>query len=169
MKIRKNYKIIGTIILSVLIIGLYYFNHIKKKEIPLNVLLEQNYNKEYIKDKTLSQTQVINKENSPVGSNVDLIKVLLIVLDKKYETEIKENSTVFEVMKKIEEETGNNNFTFIYKSVAGMGSFVTGINNNKGSPGKYWIYYVNDKKASVGVSNYILKEGDIINWKQEGI
>ena len=101
MKIRKNYKIIGTIILSVLIIGLYYFNHIKKKEIPLNVLLEQNYNKEYIKDKTLSQTQVINKENSPVGSNVDLIKVLLIVLDKKYETEIKENSTVFEVMKKI--------------------------------------------------------------------
>ena len=50
-----------------------------------------------------------------------------------------------------------------------MGSFVTGINNNKGSPGKYWIYYVNDKKASVGVSNYILKEGDIINWKQEGI
>ena len=50
-----------------------------------------------------------------------------------------------------------------------MGSFITEINGIKGLPGKYWIYYVNDKLASVGVSKYVLKEGDIINWKNEGI
>jgi hypothetical protein len=170
MKIRKNYKVFGIIILSILIIGLYYFNFIKKKEIPLNVLLEQNYSKEYIKEKTLKPTQVLNKENLLTEPNVKTIKVSLIVLDKKYEIEIKENSTVFEVMKKIKaDNVASNLFNFNYKENAGMGSFITGINGKDGSPGKYWIYYVNDKKAAIGVSNYKLKEGDIISWKQEGI
>ena len=99
------------------------------------------------------------------GKNV---KVSLEVLDKKYKTNIEENSTVFEVMKKIEEEnTEDNLFNFKYIEYASLGSFITEINGIKGTPGKYWIYYINSKEASVGVSKYILKSGDIISWKQE--
>jgi len=96
------------------------------------------------------------------------VKVSLEILDKKYETNIEENSTVFEVMKKIEKEnTKDNLFNFEYTEYASLGSFITEINGIKGTPGKYWIYYVNNIEASVGVSKYILKSGDIISWKQE--
>ena len=27
------------------------------------------------------------------------------------------------------------------------------------------MYYINDKEASLGVSSYTVKEGDIIEWK----
>ena len=94
------------------------------------------------------------------------IKVSLIVFDKNYELEIKENSSVFEVMKKLQ-DLKENEFSFKYKEYPGMGVFVYEINGMKGKRGAYWIYYVNDKEASVGVSSYTLSEGDSILWKQE--
>ena len=92
------------------------------------------------------------------------IQVTLNVLDKKYQVDTKENSTVFEVMEKIEKE---NLFNFKYKEHIGLGIFITEINGIKSGSGKYWIYYVNGKEASVGVSKNVLKDGDIISWKQE--
>ena len=69
-------------------------------------------------------------------------------------------------MSQIKEEN-KNDFDFEYNEYPYLGIFINGINGAVGSPGAYWIYYVNDKEASVGVSNYIINEGDIINWKQE--
>ncbi|MFA6999639.1 MAG: DUF4430 domain-containing protein [Candidatus Paceibacterota bacterium] len=94
------------------------------------------------------------------------LKVSLIVLDKKYETEIKEGGTVYDAMRSIE-SVKENNFSFKIKEYVGLGIFVEGINGVMGELGKYWIYYVNDKEASVSVSKYVLKSGDIINWKRE--
>lgn len=62
-----------------------------------------------------------------------------------------------------------SDFSFKGKEYSSLGYFVEEINRNKGTPGKYWIYYVNGKEASVGISKYILKNGDIIKWSQEGI
>ena len=60
-----------------------------------------------------------------------------------------------------------NNFTFNYKEYSGLGIFIDEINGVKGGQGGYWIYYINNKEANVGVSNYILKDGDSVLWKQE--
>jgi len=32
---------------------------------------------------------------------------------------------------------------------------------------KYWIYYINSETASVGASDYVVAEGDVILWNYE--
>ena len=59
------------------------------------------------------------------------------------------------------------NFSFKTKEYPGLGYFVEEINGVGGGQGKYWIYYVNGKEASVGIKDYVVKEGDIISWKHE--
>lgn len=102
----------------------------------------------------------------PKALSLRNIKVSLFVLNKKYETEVKEGGTVYDAMKSIESEK-ENNFSFKTKEYGSLGIFVDGINGIMGKSGQYWIYYVNDKEASVSVSKYVLKSGDIINWKRE--
>lgn len=60
-------------------------------------------------------------------------------------------------------------FTFSGKEYSGLGFFVEEINGvkNNTQEGRYWIYYINGKKAQVGISSYILKPNDIIMWKYE--
>ena len=95
------------------------------------------------------------------------IKVSLIIQEKKYEIEIKDGATVFEVMQKMQKENSKNDlFDFKYTEHTGLGIFINEINGLKGSGG-YWIYYVNGMEANVGVSNYKIKNGDIISWKYE--
>ena len=112
----------------------------------------------------------LNKEKQiqmsiPVDKNYKFIKVSLQVEDKNYITSIVENGTVFDAMEQIKKE--NKEFDFKYTKHAGLGVFVDEIDGIKGERDAYWIYYVNNKKAGIGVSHYILKDGDIINWKQE--
>lgn len=102
----------------------------------------------------------INKNNNIVDSQ-NLITVSLEVDDSFYKNEIKEGSTVYDAMTKFE------GFSFKSQNYSSLGIFVYEINEVGNSPNNYWIYYVNNVKASVGVSKYILESGDIIKWKQE--
>jgi hypothetical protein len=75
---------------------------------------------------------------------------------------------VFEVMQKVQKESSKeNNFSFKYKEYPSLGIFIDEINEVGGDSGKYWIYYINGKEASVGVSKNIIKSGDIISWEQK--
>ena len=56
--------------------------------------------------------------------------------------------------------------TFKTETYTGMGEFVEEINGVKNG-NKNWIYYVNNKKAEIGVSNYKINPGDIVSWKYE--
>jgi hypothetical protein len=47
----------------------------------------------------------------------------------------------------------------------GLGVFVTDIGALHQSNGKYLIYFINGTEASVGVSSYVPKNGDIVLWK----
>ena len=156
MKIKKIYIVI---VLASLSIFLIFFLHSNKKDASPKIVEQEQIPVENIKVKIPTEK-----------ADIDTIKVSLVVSDKEYKTEIKNNSSVFDAMKKIEEEsTKDNMFSFKYTNNASLGNFVTEINGHAGTPGKYWIYYVNNLKASVGVSNYVLKSGDIIKWSQEGI
>ena len=44
-----------------------------------------------------------------------------------------------------------------------MGKLVEEINGLKNSGEKNWIYYINGKKANIGVSNYKINKGDIVS------
>ncbi|HAE36971.1 MAG: hypothetical protein UR85_C0009G0021 [Candidatus Nomurabacteria bacterium GW2011_GWF2_35_66] len=170
----KEQKILigGLVILLIFIISFLYLNFNSKesfvidtfkKDAQIENLPEPPSTKEAVKVEKVLQIE-------SKALSVNMIKVSLNVFDKKYEVETKEGTSVFEMMKILEEKsTPLNTFSFQYKEVSGLGSFITEINGVKGTPGKYWMYYVNDKLASVGVSQYILKDGDIINWKNEGI
>ena len=81
--------------------------------------------------------------------------------DKSYIVKVEEGVNVYDVMKSAQ----NDGFSFNGKEYPGLGFFVEEINGIKGENGKYWMYYVNNKEAEVGISKYIIKDGDIINWK----
>jgi hypothetical protein len=90
--------------------------------------------------------------------------VTLIVSDKIYEIRIDENESLYGTMINLENKNANN-FSFNYKNYPSLGIFINEINGQKAGSGKYWIYSVNGKEATVGISNFILKDGDIINWE----
>ena len=97
------------------------------------------------------------------------IKATVVVSGRSYDAYISEGKNIYDFMNTLANNAKDNNFTFHAQEYKGMGYFVDMINGVYGSPGAYWVYYINDKKASVGISQYIVKEGDIIRWAQEGI
>jgi len=84
---------------------------------------------------------------------------------KNFETvKLKEGKTVFDLLKKVTEE---NNLEFSYKEYPDLGVFIESIDNFKNDPEKnlWWQYWVNGEFGKVGVSNYQLKNGDLVEWK----
>jgi len=170
MNKNKKYIFIGFATLLILIVGLLYLNSSKEKVLPIIIENQQIQTDLNTKTQVEIPIQKDEKKETPQTKPLDEnnIKVSLLVVDKRYEVNIKEDSSVFDAMEKMQKENTDNLFNFKYTHNASLGNFITEINGKYGTPGKYWIYYVNNKKASVGVSNYILKDGDIITWSQEG-
>ena len=93
-------------------------------------------------------------------------KAILEINGQRYEGAITAGGTVYGFMTNLREE-GKINFT--EKTYVGMGKIIVTINGVK-SNGEYtWIYYVNDKEAEVGVSNYKINPGDVVSWKYEKV
>ncbi len=88
----------------------------------------------------------------------------LVIGSNKVSFQFEEGQTIYEVMQKLQEE---NKLSFTGKEYPALGFFVTSVDSLRSGEGKNLIYYVNGKEASVGISNYEIKEGDIIEWKLE--
>ena len=67
----------------------------------------------------------------------------------------------------LEEVKNTGKITLLGKNHPGLGFFVTEIGSLHSGNGKNLLYYINGKEATVGVSSYKLKDGDIIEWKLE--
>lgn len=98
---------------------------------------------------------------NPVGLNSG-VKTVLEINNVRYEDEITGEMSVYDFMSKLQSE---RKITFKDKTYVGMGKLIEEINGLKSSGNKYWIYYVNDKEAQVGVLDYKIKQGDIVSWK----
>ncbi len=72
------------------------------------------------------------------------------------------NETLFDFTKRL---TDQNKLSFVYKDYKDLGMLVQEIGSHKNSPRAYWQYWVNNKYAQVGASTYVVKAGDIIEWK----
>ncbi|MDO8592723.1 MAG: DUF4430 domain-containing protein [bacterium] len=93
------------------------------------------------------------------------IKMAIIINGINYETEIKVGSSAYDLMNNLRQE---NKISFSGKNYAELGFFAEEINGVKNNPsGENWLYYVNGQPAQVGISNYIIKNNDIIEWKYE--
>lgn len=82
------------------------------------------------------------------------------------EVSLDEAKTAHQVMQQAADQC---QFGYQTKQYASLGVFVDGIAGvvSDKSAGLYWIFYVNGKKANVGVSSYVLQPGDELSWKFE--
>ena len=104
---------------------------------------------------------VVNKTEVNTGP-----RVTIEVNGATYTTPWQDDMTLLDGMNILEKNV-NSSFSFKSKSYSSLGEFIYEINGIKESPGKYWLYYVNGKQGSVGVSKYELQQGDRIEWRQE--
>lgn len=97
----------------------------------------------------------------------DNFSVSLEAAGKTYQAKVAAGATAYDLMKKLQLEQG---LKFSAKEYAGLGALIEEINGAKNDvkANKFWIFYVNGKSSEVGVSNYVLKNNDIIGWKYEG-
>ncbi len=70
---------------------------------------------------------------------------------------------LFEILKMKAKE---KDIEFSYKDYGGsMGIFITSINGFSNTKDKWWQYYVNGEYAKVGISNYKVQVGDVIEFR----
>ncbi len=117
---------------------------------------------------TASESLAPSSASNFANANGDrtIISATLKVADKEYTAELTDPVTVYEMMDKTRRQT---DFTFESRNHDYLGHFITAINGtlNDKKTGRFWIYYVNGEKARIGISNRILKNNDIIEWKYE--
>jgi len=163
-KITKKILIVLFSILTFVIFLIYSSSDDIKK---VNEDIDKKNQEEQVQVKEGIERPIINLiNNKPPTETIFPCdrKINLIVFDKNYEIGIDEESSVFEAMDNLQRNK-ENNFSFKYKEYSSLGIFIDELNEIKSGSGKYWIYSVNGKEASIGVSKYLLKEGDIIKWE----
>lgn len=74
---------------------------------------------------------------------------------------IDSKGTVYSLLTKKMNETGSSVTTKSYD----FGTMVDSINGIKSSNEYFWAYSVNEQTASVAADKYILKNGDVVEWK----
>lgn len=140
-KINKYTKIILIIILLIIIaytgIKLVEYNKTTNRNAGESNLLE---------DKAITAAMVINTGNE----------------EHKFESNISSGTNAFDFLKKVNQE---QKLDLIYKNT-NMGAFIEGIYGIKNDAvnSKFWMYKINGKFADVGASNYVVRNGDSIEW-----
>jgi len=93
------------------------------------------------------------------------IKAVMLINGVKYEAEVKAGASAYDLMNELKQ---NGKISFSGKNYSGLGFFVEEINGLKNNPlAENWIYYVNGNPAPVGISNYLIKNDDVLEWRYE--
>ncbi len=71
---------------------------------------------------------------------------------------------LFDVTKRLAEQ---NNWTFQYDPPGQYGIFIQQIGDMRGGPpeNKYWTWYENNRMGQIASDAYVLKSGDVLEWK----
>ena len=104
------------------------------------------------------EVEIVQSEN--------MYPAALYIGSEKFGASVLPRSTVYDLMDSLKNKGA---LSFSGKNYSGIGFFVEEINGIKNNPktGEFWIYYINNKPANVGISGYELKPGDVISWKYE--
>ncbi|MEI6280821.1 MAG: DUF4430 domain-containing protein [bacterium] len=109
-------------------------------------------------------TATYKNSTVPLPQNTTITTAILEINGISYENSFPSQTTVYDFMSQLQSD---GKITFKDKTYTGIGKLIEEINGIKGGGGKFWIYYVNGKKAEIGVSNYKINNGDIVSWKYE--
>lgn len=90
----------------------------------------------------------VNNEENNIQTSVNSLSL-------EYDCEV--GKTAFEVL---EEKASNVEF-----EGSSFGRMVTGINGIKQGSGKYWLYFINGKDATISADSYICSEEEKIKWE----
>lgn len=101
-------------------------------------------------------------QNASISDQLVFSKARISIAGEDLEVKITEDMSVYDAMKILREE---GKITFEGKNYPALGFFVTKINSLESGNGKNLMYDINGVEASVGISTYEIKEGDIIEWK----
>jgi hypothetical protein len=143
-----------------------YTNVHIQQDSAVNIDVLAKNSRESVDYSTQSDQVESEKEKKVVKSVIS--DVSLVISGVNYDSDVVSGVSVEQMMR----TAGSNkdDLSFEFKDFGGsLGSFVQGINGieTDNRKGLYWIYYINDEKAHVGISNYILQPGDNIEWKYE--
>lgn len=96
----------------------------------------------------------------------DFLDIKIVFSDGKevsFKSEFKEGESLVKIFRRTLDREGLNLET---KNFGGsMGEFVHSINGFKNTKDNWWQYWVNDRYAKVGISNYFPKKQDKIVFK----
>ncbi|MFA6272224.1 MAG: DUF4430 domain-containing protein [Patescibacteria group bacterium] len=140
---------------------------IKKKLVSLSLLLVLT---------TLLGAGCVNNQNTNTAvqnsneANIADVQInvnLVITVDGQstaYATTIQNYSSVLDVLRK---SAVDNNLALDTQE-SSYGVYVNALSGKMGGDNnKYWLYYVNGESATMGVADYIVQEGDSIEFKFE--
>lgn len=135
---------------------------IKNKKIEIEIL--KNSTPVITPEIKIATSTTLTPEQQTAPANTS--QITIVIEGKKYSIPIESEQSVYDAMRTLH-STGQVDIKF--KNYSGLGHFVDGINgvNSDTFRTKYWIYYINDTKAQIGISQYTLKSKDIITWKYE--
>ncbi len=75
-----------------------------------------------------------------------------------------EGETLFDVMLRLSER--GDGFVFRHQPPGQYGILIDQIGNMaSGADGKYWLWYENNRMGQVASDAYVLRPGDVIEWK----
>jgi len=126
----------------------------RQQKIPQTIKPIANTNTASAEPKTATDTEIY-----PINAIIE-------ISGEKYLVNLPEKSTVYDALMKLQTD---KKISVKMKEFSGLGYFVEEINGlkNDNQANKYWIYYINDQTAKIGISSYILKNNDLITWKYE--
>lgn len=177
----KNKKIILIVLISLSFFGSFvYFSRIISKNSPppssLGPLAQtrpliKGEEKSYLgkTSAVIANTQIVKpikekvKENEN-GTEKNFQSVTILAGDATAYLQVSPNTIFYDALMQAK---NSGMIMFSGKNYTGLGFFVTEIGTLRAGGGKNLLYYVNGKEATVGVSSYTLKDGDVIEWKLE--
>ncbi len=151
--------IIGVITVT-LMGGAYYFGYYQRKR--YNNLDEGGNFYKNISDR---EVYIKIKEDCSSYSEENIIENNKII--RRYCINYIENESVFDAMKRLEEE--NSDFSFSYDD-ADFGIFVTSINSyHPDIRNNFWAFFINDKVDTESIDEYIVQKDDEISFLIEEV
>lgn len=156
---RRYIPLIIFILLLTLAGSAYFVTQDEK--FPQNVQLSGLNTQEPAGAPHLPQSGTRPTEHS-VFNNPDTIPFALTVSGKTYSLNVDPQSTLYDAMLELSQR---KELTFSATYHSGIGYFIDEIKGTKNGNNKYWFFYVNGESSTVGVSTYVPKAGDVIEWK----
>ncbi|MCX6793470.1 MAG: DUF4430 domain-containing protein [Candidatus Falkowbacteria bacterium] len=159
MKKKLRYIISVTYLLTAFVLIFFVIKDRPDNVVKPNVVNEAAQKSELLENKEVAAS--VAKEDKP-QKVVNNISATIIVDKLKLQISFEPGKSVYDALLM---EKNKGKLEMLTKEFSGMGFFVSSIGGLKEADNKHLIYFVNGKSPNVGISSYILKDKDVVEWQ----